>query len=234
MTEIQSIGFVGYHHCSEQDTIAPWEIFLGLRLVLEQQYNKKLDVHLLGSKEGLIEMQMGTKVESTGVLDDTTLYDLFFVPGGVGSGDAGKDPKILEAIRRHYKSGKIIASNCSGVGILYRAGILDNNPVTCISSITRRLRELGANVPEPRRMWLGLPEQRLWTAVGASGVHGGAVAIIAHYWDRKITTAIGMMFDSYGAYGERIFDLKGPEYYFHPELEAEFQNVWEDQLLPKT
>lgn len=234
MAEIKSIGFIGYHHCSEQDTIAPFEIFKGLQLVLNEQCNQEIDVHLLGLKEGLIEMQMGTQVMSTGVLDNTTLYDLFFVPGGVGSGHAGQDSKILEAIRRHYNNGKIITSNCSGVGILYRAGILGNNPVTCISSIVRRLRELGANVPEPRRMWIGLPEQRLWTAVGASGVHGGAVAIIAHYWNRKIAQSIGMMFDSYGAYGERMFDLQGPEYYFHPELEAEFQSIWEDQLLPKT
>jgi putative intracellular protease/amidase len=201
-------------------------------MVLDQQKKTPVDMKLLGMQEGTIEMQMGTQVQSTAVLDDT-LYGLLYVPGGVGAGDASKDAQILETVRRHHAAGKIIATNCSGIAILHRAGILGDNPVTCIAAITRRLREEGENVPQPRRMWLGLPDQKLWTAVGASGVHGSTVAIIAHYWGREVGIPISMMFDTYGALGDQIFDLQGPEYYFHPELEAEFQGIWEDELLPK-
>jgi transcriptional regulator GlxA family with amidase domain len=134
---------------------------------------------------------------------------------------------------RHYESGKVIASNCSGVGILFRAGILGKTGVTCVAAIARRLRQLGANVPQPRRMWIGAPDARIWTSSGSYGVHGGAVALVAHYFGREIATTIGMMFDTYGGLGEAIFELKGPEFYFHPEEEQAAQNFWEDQLLPK-
>jgi len=230
MAQIDSIGILGYHHCSEQDTVTTWEILSGLAMVLDQN-GRKLDVKLLARKPGQIEMQMGLKVEPQGVLGDE-LYDLFYVPGGVGTGEAGVDPKILNAVRRHYESGKIVASNCSGIGILHRAGILGKNPVTCIAAISRRLREEGVNVPQPRRMWIGLPEQRLWTTVGASGVHASTIALAAHYFGREVATTLSMMFDTYGALGEAIFQLQGPEFFFHPELESDFQDYWEDQLLP--
>lgn len=230
MSDIRSIGVLGYHQCSEQDTVTTWEILAGLAMVLDQQ-GRKLRLELLAREPGQIEMQMGLKVEPQAVLGDE-LYDLFYVPGGVGTGDAGDDPVILDAIRRHYDAGKIVASNCSGVGVLHRAGILGNNPVTCIAAIARRLRELGANVPQPRRMWIGLPEQRLWTTVGASGVHGSTIALAAHYFGREAATTLSMMFDTYGALGDAIFQLQGPEYFYHPELESDFQDYWEDKLLP--
>jgi len=43
-----------------------------------------------------------------------------------------------------------------------------------------------------------------------------------------------MMFDTLGGLGEAIFKLVGPEFFYHPELEATFQDYWEDKLLPKS
>ena len=39
-------------------------------------------------------------------------FDLLYVPGGVGSGAMTLDARVLDLIRRHYNSGKIVASNC--------------------------------------------------------------------------------------------------------------------------
>ena len=167
------------------------------------------------------------------MLDDTTLYDLLYVPGGVGSGPMSQDATMLDVIRRHYEGGKIVASNCSGVGILFRAGILGDNPVTCVAAIARGLRQDGANVPESRRMWVGNPEARLWTATGSYGVNGASVALVAHYFGDDIATTVAMMFDTMGGISEVIFELEGPEYYRHPELETTFQDFWQPMLLPE-
>jgi len=190
MPEIKTIGVLGYENCSEQDTITPIEIFRGAAMVLGQQLKilptkappTSLDVKLVALKAGNVKMQTGTQAVAEGVLDDQQLFDLFYVPGGVGSGEMTRNAKVLDAIRRHYESGKIVASNCSGVGVIFRAGILGKTPVTCVAAIARRLRELGANVPQPRMMWQGAPEARLWTATGSYGVHGAAVALVAHYF----------------------------------------------------
>src|SRR5208282_1033917 len=241
MPDIRTIGVLGYANCSEQDTITPIEIFRGAAMVLGQQLNilptkapaTTLEVKLVALDKGNVKMQTGTEVVPDGVLDDQQLFDLFYVPGGVGSGDMTRNDKVLNAIRRHYQSGKMVASNCSGVGVIFRAGILDKTPVTCVAAIARRLRELGANVPQPRMMWQGVPEARLWTATGSYGVHGAAAALVAHYFGRDVATTIAMMFDTLGGLGEAIFKPVGPEFYYHPELEKTFQDFWEDKLLPK-
>ena len=169
-----------------------------------------------------------------GSLSESSLYDLLYVPGGVGSGAMTQNRRMLDTIRRHHEGGKVVASNCSGVGILHRAGVLGDTPVTCVAAIARRLRKEGSNVPQPRRMWVGVPAARIWTTTGSSGVHGGAVGLVSHYFGRDVATPVSMMFDTLSAYGNYIYELSGPEYYFHPELEAQFQDIWEDKLLPET
>ncbi len=105
--------------------------------------------------------------------------------------------------------------------------------MTCVAAIARRLRKEGTNVPQPRRMWLGVPEDRIWSATGKSGVHGGAVALVSHYFGREVAQFISMMCDTLGAYGDSIFELQDPEYYFHQDLEEKFQGIWEQRLLPE-
>lgn len=241
MGDIKTIGVLGYESCSEQDTITPLEVFKGAAMVLGRQLNPlnlpgdavALDVKLVALKPGNVRMQLGTEVVPDAVLDEATLYDLLYVPGGVGAGPMSQDATMLDVIRRHYEGGKIVASNCAGVGILLRAGILGDNPVTCVAAIARGLRQDGANVPESRRMWVGNPEARLWTATGSYGVNGASVALVAHYFGHDIATTVAMMFDTMGGISEAIFELEGPEFYRHPELETTFQDFWQPMLLPE-
>lgn len=241
MTEIQSVAVVGYESCSEQDTITPLEIFKGAQMVLAGQISpwpqsepaKNIDVKFVSLDPGIVKMQMGTQVVADAVLTENDLFDLLYIPGGVGSGKMTLDDRMLGTIRRHHEAGKIIAANCSGVGILHRAGILGSNPVTCVAAVTRGMREEGTTVPQPRKMWLGLPDQKLWTTTGSYGVNASTVALVAHYWGREVGTIVAMMFDTLGGIGEQIFNEAGPEFYYHPDLEPLFQDFFQPMLLPE-
>jgi hypothetical protein len=127
----------------------------------------------------------------------------------------------------------VVAANCSGVGIVERSGILGDTPVTCVSAVSRGLRHEGAIVPQPRRMWLGVPEANVWTATGSYGVNGGAVALVSHYFGREVGSIVSMMFDTLGGLGDVIYDVVGPEFYYHPDLEPKFQDFFEPMLLPE-
>jgi transcriptional regulator GlxA family with amidase domain len=237
---IETIGVLSYPSCSEQDTITALEIFKGASLVLSQQLKplpttqppKKLDVKLVGLNPGNVTMQMGTVVVPEATFTDEMTFDLLYVPGGVGSGAMTLNERVLQTIRRHHGAGKLVASNCSGVGILFRAGILGQTPVTCVAAIARRLRKEGANVPQPRRMWVGNPDSRIWTTTGAYGVNGGAVALVAHYFGHQVGTTVALMFDTLGGLGQAIYETVGPQFYYYPELESAFQDFWEDRLMP--
>lgn len=197
-TTINSIGVLGYEACSEQDTIIPLEIFKGTAMVVSGQIApwqrevqpRDLDVRLVSMEPGVVKMQMGTQVIADSVLDDDELFDIFYVPGGVGSGALTTNDRIQKIIRRHHEAGKIIAANCSGVGIIARAGILNDEPVTCVAAVARGLRDEGHTVPENRRMWIGNPETRIWTATGSYGINGATVALVAHYFGREVGTIV--------------------------------------------
>src|SRR5262249_41508492 len=154
MKEIRSVGVIAYNRCGEQDTLVPWEILRSLAWVLSQQ-KRELSVELVGVEKGNINMQMGLQVIPQSQLNPTSTFDLLYVPGGLGSGEASRDARILDLVKRHYAEGKIIATNCSGISILHRAGILEGRPITCPATVLRRLVEEGARVVSPRRMWLG-------------------------------------------------------------------------------
>lgn len=238
---VGSIAVLGYEKCSEQDTITPLEIFKGAAMVTSgaiapwqrEVGPRELDVRLVGLDPGVVTMQMGTQVIPDSTLTEDELFDILYVPGGVGSGALTGDERVLGAIRRHHEAGKVIAANCSGVGVIARAGILDDAPVTCVAAVARGLRADGFNVPVGRRMWIGHPDTGIWTSTGSYGVHGGAVAMVAHYLGREIGTIVSMMFDTLGGLGDVIFEEVGPEFYLHPELEESFQDYFQDMLLPR-
>ncbi|WP_156455619.1 HAD-IA family hydrolase [Sphingomonas sp. CCH5-D11] len=235
MPEIKTVGVLAYHRCGEQDTLVPYEILKHTSMVLAEQ-GKSLEVKLIrSSREGpeFVEMQMGTRVVSEGYLESEDLFDLLFVPGGLGSGEASKDQRILAAVRRHHEAGKVVGTNCSGISILHRAGILDDTPVTAAATVARRLKEEGANLLQPRTMWAGKKDGTIWTSAGGSGVHGSTVAMVANYFGREVGQYIGMGWDTYPALGEKIFDERGPQYLSFPELEAGIQDALEDMLLPR-
>ncbi len=237
---IRSIGVLAYDKVSEQDCLTPLEIFKGAALVVRgdiapwprEAAPDRLEVELISIEPGVVTMQMGTQVVPDAALDDDALYDVLYVPGGVGSGELAKNERVLELIRRHHDQGRVVAANCSGVGVIARAGILDDTPVTCVAAVARGLRNEGFNVPKTRRMWIGRPQERIWTATGSYGVNGGSVALVAHYLGREVGTITAMMFDTLSGIGEVIFEPLGPEFFEHPSLEQSFQDFFEDMLLP--
>jgi putative intracellular protease/amidase len=240
LSDIKTIAILGYPDCSEQDTITPLEILKGAALVLSQKLTplpitakpRDLSVQLVSLDKGNIKMQMGTLVTPDAVLSDQ-IFDMLYIPGGVGSGQMSQSQQVLDLIRRHYQAGKVVVSNCSGVGILFRAGILGKTPVTCVAGIAARLRQLGANVPEPRRMWRGAPEVRLWTTTGSYGVNGSTVALVSHYFGKDLAgLTVSTMFDTLGGIGQEAFELVGPEFYTYTALEKELQDFWGPKLLP--
>lgn len=238
--QIGSIAVLGYEACSEQDTITPLEIFKGAAMVTSGQIapwqreaaNTELDVRLVALEPGVVKMQMGTNVVPDAVLGDDDLFDVLYIPGGVGSGALLSNDRVHKTIRRHHEAGKVIAANCSGVGVLARSGIVNDEPLTCVAAIARGLRADDFQVPVARRMWIANTASRIWTFTGSYGVNGGAVALVAHYLGREVGTIVSMMFDTLGGIGDVIFEETGPEFYQHPDLEESFQDFFQPMLYP--
>lgn len=244
MSRVQSVLFLCYPSCGEQDTLAPWEMLKSLAWVMSQQDPpQSLDVALGAFEEGLsiqpnmtdddeVTMQMGGVVDIEREITPDSRADLLYVPGGIGSGEATKDRKILDLVRAHHDEGRWVATNCSGISILQRAGILHDTPVTAAATVSRKLAREGANVMVPRTMWKCVPERRIFSAAGGSAVHPSTIALAWYLYGEDLAMTLSFMWDTLGAHGRTLFELEGPAYGTYPTHEARLQDEWEDRLLP--
>ena len=231
MPKIESILILGYPQCGEQDTLAPWEMFKSLAWKMSQA-NQTLSVELGTFEGGRVTMQMGAVIDVERKVTPQTRADVLYVPGGVGSGKASQDQRILDLIRFHQKEGRWVATNCSGIGILYRAGILQDTPVTAAATVSRKLAREGVKVQSPRKMWTCVPERRVFSAAGGSAVHPSTVALAWHLFGDDWGRTLSLMWDTLGAHGKALFQLEGPEYGMYPQYETPLQDEWEPILLP--
>lgn len=226
-----SILFLGYNRCGEQDTLAPWEMLKSLAWVLSQS-KQDLQVTLGTFDGGVVSMQMGAVVQTERKLTPDVRADVLYVPGGLGSGDATKDQRLLDMIRAHHREGRWVATNCSGIGLLQRAGILADTPVTAAATVSRKLTREGTRVTSPRKMWVCDPSRRIFTAAGGSAVHPSTIALIWHLFGEELALQLSLMWDTLGAHGKSLFALEGPDYGVYPNYEGKLQDQWENALLP--
>lgn len=232
MKQIKTIGVIAYPKCGEQDTLTVLEILKSLAWLLDSQYKTALSVKLLVLEPGNILMQMGTTVIPDGVYDGQELFDLLYIPGGMGSGEASKNKVILDLINKHYSNDKVVATNCSGISILWRSGIIANHLITAPATVSEKLVREGANLSNPRKMWIGLPEQRLWTTTGGSGVHGSTVALVVQYFGEEVGKIVAAMWDALPLFGDQLLQLQGPDYASNPAYEKIVQDMMQEMLLP--
>lgn len=228
-----SILFLGYHRCGEQDTLAPLEMLKSLAWVLSQQQPKReLQVALGTFDGGAVSMQMGVVVQTERKLTPDVRADVLYVPGGLGSGDASKDQRLLDMIRAHHREGRWVVTNCSGIALVQRAGILANTQVTAAATVSRKLTREGAKVTAPRKMWVCAPNQKIFTAAGGSAVHPSTIALVWHLFGEELALQLSLMWDTLGAHGKSLFALEGPDYGVYPNYEGKLQDQWEESLLP--
>jgi putative intracellular protease/amidase len=247
MSQVQSILFVCYPKCGEQDTLAPWEMLKSLAWVMSQD-GEQLDVklgafdekvntapnmneHVLNAPEE-VTMQMGGVINLEQEITPDSRADLLYVPGGIGSGEATKDARIRDLIHSHNAEGRWVATNCSGIGILHRAGILRDTPVTAAATVSRKLTREGVNVKVPRAMWECVPDRKIFSAAGGSAVHPSTIALIWYLFGEQRALTLSLMWDSLGAFGKVLFELEGPDYGTYPQYENKLQDDWENNLLP--
>ena len=73
-----------------------------------------------------------------------TLFDCVYIPGGYAPDRLRRYPEILEFVKRHYESGKIVAAVCHGPWVLISAGIVKGKRVTGFFAIKDDLVNAGA------------------------------------------------------------------------------------------
>ncbi|WP_417312091.1 DJ-1/PfpI family protein [Ectopseudomonas khazarica] len=231
MSDITSIHFLTFPNVSEQDLLVPWELFRALAWGFAHE-GRHLDVSIGGFESGPVATHMGTEIKTNQVLEADDRFDVLYVPGGLGGGAASSNPEILELVRKHHAEGRWVASNCSGVGVLFRSGILDGKTITCSVALARRLPTLGADVLSPRLAWHVDAENRIFTSAGGGTAHMSTVALVAQFFGSDTARGLAANWDSLGLLGGALLQPDGPIMDMPAELAAVAQDSFEMVFLP--
>jgi transcriptional regulator GlxA family with amidase domain len=231
-TEIRSILFLAFPDVSEQDLLAAWELMRSLAWTLSYS-GQQLEVTLGSFEQGPIKTHMGASLGIQKVITATDRYDLLYIPGGIGSGAASKDSRVLQLIQAHHAEGRWVAANCAGVGILHRAGVLEGLEVSAPATLARRLPQLGTTVTSPRLAWKIDAEHKIFTSGGAGTVHPGTIALVWQLFGEEAARNLSAAWDSLPLHGNTLFAAEGPVMNDDAERVAVIQDQFEMMFLPE-
>jgi transcriptional regulator GlxA family with amidase domain len=231
MSRIKTALFLAFPNVGEQDLLAAWELFRSHAWSMSER-GEQFEVTLGSFTPGPITTHMGATLHVERRISPSDRFDLIYIPGGVGAGQAARDETILRFVRDHHAEGRWVAGNCAGMGVLHRAGILDGVEVTAPATLSRRLEAEGTAIASPRRAWRIVPERRIFSAAGAATVHPSTIALVWHLFGDQAARELAANWDSLPLHGERLFSLTGPLMNDDAAITAIIQFSWEDVLLP--
>lgn len=94
----------------------------------------KCQVVTVGVGAVVITSAQNIAVKADEVLGDNEYSDadIVFLPGGMpGTKNLEAEPKVVDAVRRQYESGKIVAAICAAPSIFGHMGIIEGRKATC-------------------------------------------------------------------------------------------------------
>jgi 4-methyl-5(b-hydroxyethyl)-thiazole monophosphate biosynthesis len=102
-----------------------------------------VSVTVAGLKEGLITGAHGIKMQADAPLDSVKeTYDAIVLPGGYpGFVNLGKDPRVLELIKKYNSEGKFVTAICGAPSVLAKAGVLAGKNATIFKGMERELKD---------------------------------------------------------------------------------------------
>lgn len=152
-----------------------------------------IDVRLVTLKPAQeIHTSHGAQLRPHGTLDEFG-PELLIVPGGgwndrseQGAWAEAQRGELPDAIRRYHQRGAVVASVCTGAGILAAAGILDGRPVSTHHAARQDLRERRVEVIDARVVDDG-------DLLSAGGVTSGidlALWLVERNWGKPLADGI--------------------------------------------
>ncbi len=92
-----------------------------------------IEVVIAGLQTGAIEGGHGVKVVPDRQIEEVNIedFDAVILPGGSpGYVNLGNDKRVLDAVRKAFELGKVVAAICGAPSVLAKAGILEGKKAT--------------------------------------------------------------------------------------------------------
>lgn len=172
--EPRPVVIVAFPDVQALDVTGPFDVFSGANDALGTE---AYEITLVAAVPGPVRTASGMAVVAERHLAEAVEVDTLLVPGGRGVHAARLEPATLDAVARHARAARRVASVCTGTFLLASAGVLREGPVTTHWAHADRLAdEFPGLVVERDPLWVR--NGRCWTSAGVTAGIDLALALV--------------------------------------------------------
>jgi transcriptional regulator GlxA family with amidase domain len=164
------VGVVLFDRFELLDVFGPLELFGGLP--------DRFELCLIGPDSGPVRSAQGPQVVAAFGYVEAPAPDIVLVPGGIGTRTLVEDQVFRDWLRAWAAAAELVASVCTGSGVLAAAGLLDGYKATSNKRAFSWAASQGAQTEwVPRARWV--VDRDRWTSSGVAAGMDMTLAIIA-------------------------------------------------------
>jgi cyclohexyl-isocyanide hydratase len=161
-----SVGCLIFEQMDQIDFTGPFEVLSRM---------PDTTVHVIAKEVAPIRDVQGLRLSPDLRIAEAGLFDVLLVPGGHGQQALMHDEEVLELIRKHAQSERLLFSVCTGALLCGAAGVLIGRQVTTHWSTRHLMRYYGAVLKDARVVVDG----NIISAAGVTAGLDGALALVS-------------------------------------------------------
>ena len=133
------IGILLFDRVEELDFVGPYEVLAAAQDVRPDDIEVR--TYALDTLEVTCNKRL--KVTAHARAADSPQLDVLLVPGGNGSREAAKDPRVIDWVQTQARGCRWVTSVCTGARVLEAAGLVDGKRITTYHDAIDELRRSG-------------------------------------------------------------------------------------------
>ena len=184
----KNIGILMYDMVQPMDFIGPWEIFSTWKNIL----NEPINLYLVSENGKKIICDNDISVDVHCSFETAPLFDYLIVPGGRGRNKESYNQNMLNFIKKQVENCQYILSVCTGMFLLYHAGLLKNKKVTTYWRAAPEIKNLKDVEFCGDRI---VKSDKLWTAGGISSGIDLALELISELKGKEEAGKVQLLFE---------------------------------------
>jgi len=187
-TAKRTIGVLLFPGFELLDVFGPLEAF-GIRPAQEH-----FETVLVAERAGAVSSAQGPRAVAEVDVDDPRRLDMILVPGGQGTRQEIRNPRLVDWIATRAADADTVMSVCTGAAMLARAGVLDGRRATSNKYAFQWVVEQGARTEWVREArWV--EDGKVFTSAGVSAGIDMALAVIARLVSRELAEEIATLME---------------------------------------
>jgi transcriptional regulator GlxA family with amidase domain len=151
--------------------------------------DQRFELPIVGPAAGPVRSAQGPSLLADHAYQDAPYPDIVLVPGGIGTRRLVDDASFLRWLSDWAALAPVIASVCTGSGLLAAAGLLDGYRATSNKRTFAWATAQGSDVQwVPEARWV--EDRNRWTSSGVAAGIDMALALVAHLHGEDLAAAV--------------------------------------------